>query len=547
MAVAVPGVTLGERLGQGAFGQVYRGRHETLQVEVAVKLIDVRRLPPTEQVRVLEEAQLMARLDHPNLLWVFDAGMAGEQAYIVVELMDGGSCAGLTRLDSTAAQAITVQLTSGVQALHDARVLHRDIKPANCLRRARDQRIKLADLGLAVEVATHGAGAPEFAGTIPFMAPELFDTPPRFGSASDLYALGMTLASFVLADSPYPRGPLSTVLPWIQTGERPRIATARPDLPGPLAQLIQRMISPRAEDRPSDAGDALRSLGGAALAPTRDAGEAPGGTAMGAWLLGESVYDSSNWHGFAASHRRSGAAARLMHLKAGGPLSQETASILQSAERASRLSHPRIVPVLDWGTWEGRAYVVTAARGCTIHEVVQSRGPLDELTALGFAVCLAEGLAFLQTRGLVYQTLDPGAAVIAADARTAQLSWPIYCTPAGSLAQGRTLVPRFAAPEVLSGSAPTIELAVDLYGLGCVLFYMLSGEAPKHFASVQEIQARLGQAAPQTTAPVALLVAELLAPDPRTRPAATEAVTRMEEILSRLGARPGTDPTILLR
>src|SRR5688500_8257394 len=103
MGVAVPGVTLGQRLGEGAFGQVYRGRHETLQVEVAVKLIDVRRLPATEQVRVPQEAQLMARLDHPNLLRVFDAGTVGDQAYIVVELMDGGSCAGLNHLDSAAA------------------------------------------------------------------------------------------------------------------------------------------------------------------------------------------------------------------------------------------------------------------------------------------------------------------------------------------------------------------------------------------------------------------------------------------------------------
>jgi serine/threonine protein kinase len=86
-----------------------------------------------------------------------------------------------------------------------ARILHRDIKPANCLKRT-DARIKLADLGLAMDVAASGDEARETAGTIPFMAPELFDNPPRYTPASDLYALGMTLACFVLEAMPFPRG-----------------------------------------------------------------------------------------------------------------------------------------------------------------------------------------------------------------------------------------------------------------------------------------------------------------------------------------------------
>jgi serine/threonine protein kinase len=78
----------------------------------------------------------------------------------------------------------------------------------------------------------------------------------------------------------------------------------------------------------------------------------------------------------------------------------------------------------------------------------------------------------------VYQNLDPGSAVISPDARSAYLSWPIYCVPAGESSARRILVPRYAAPEALNGAAPTIETAVDMFGLGAVLLFLLTGLAP---------------------------------------------------------------------
>ncbi len=532
---AIPGVQLGESLGRGAFGEVFRGRHEALGVEVAVKLVDVARLPPREQHRVLSEAQLMARLDHPNLLRVFNAGATDGHAYMVLELMDGGSCAGLHRLPGAAARNVAFQLGSAVQALHDARVLHRDIKPANCLRRARDERVKLADLGLAVEVATRQIPDAHAAGTIPFMAPELFETPPRFAPTSDIYALGMTLACLILEEAPYPRGPLPSVLPWILRGPRPSISGARPDLPGHFARLVERMISPRVEDRPASAGGVLVAMGTEAAPAVSEAGPAPSpARTVGPWIIGDAVYTSGNWLGFAVTHVRTGAAGRLMHLRETGPLAGEGPRILASAERASRLSHPRIVPVLDWGTWDDRAYVVTSARGCTIDELVGAQGPCDELTALRFAAQLAEGLASLHSRGLVFQTVDPGAAVVGADARSAQLSWPVYCAPAGTSSQHRIVVPRYAAPEALSGRDVPIDFAVDAFGLGALVFFILTGDAARRFSSSDEIRSRVRTACPEITAPTAVLVGDLMHLDPTQRPRMPEASERIAEILSRL-------------
>src|SRR5687767_7710855 len=255
----IPGVDVGDVLGAGTFATVYHGRHRFLDIDVAVKLVD----PAPPGVRstglLLQEAQLMARLDHPNLLRVFDAGVLDRHIYLVCEFMDGGSCADLHGMSPERATDMSLQLLSGLQALHGARILHRDIKPHNCLART-DHRIKLADLGLAIEVTSSADVANETAGTIPYMAPELFERPARYGPASDLYALGMTLASFVLDALPFPRGTMSDVLPWIMGGARPNIAERRPDLPSPLAALIGRMIAPDAEERPQTATQALSEL-----------------------------------------------------------------------------------------------------------------------------------------------------------------------------------------------------------------------------------------------------------------------------------------------
>src|SRR5262249_53309624 len=89
--VGLPGLTVHELLGRGSFGAVYRARHQILDLDVAVKVIDPTRLDHAGLARALSEARLMARLDHPNLLRIFDASQTTTSVYLVLELMDGGS------------------------------------------------------------------------------------------------------------------------------------------------------------------------------------------------------------------------------------------------------------------------------------------------------------------------------------------------------------------------------------------------------------------------------------------------------------------------
>src|SRR5260221_6790749 len=94
----IPNVRIEGTLGRGGFGVVHRGRHLGLDVEVAVKILDADAGDPSAIERALAEARLMAKLDHPNVLRIHDAGRAGSAIYLVLEIMDGGNCSGLHRV-----------------------------------------------------------------------------------------------------------------------------------------------------------------------------------------------------------------------------------------------------------------------------------------------------------------------------------------------------------------------------------------------------------------------------------------------------------------
>jgi tetratricopeptide (TPR) repeat protein len=204
---------LGE-LGRGGMGVVYRARQAALGRVVALKMILAGdHAGPAQRQRFRAEAETVARLRHPHIVQVYEAGEHDGRAYVSMEYAEGGSLAAKldgTPWDPAAAAGLVATLAGAVDAAHRAGVVHRDLKPGNVLMTG-DGTLKVTDFGLARRL--EGAGVPTESGvplgTPSYMAPEqAAGRGKEAGPAADVYALGAILYELLTGRPPF-KGPSS--------------------------------------------------------------------------------------------------------------------------------------------------------------------------------------------------------------------------------------------------------------------------------------------------------------------------------------------------
>lgn len=244
-APRVPGYTLHALLGRGGMGAVWSATHEASGAPVALKLIH-RALDD----RFDDEARIVASLDHPHVVRLYDHGRLddGALAWLAMEQADGGTLA--ERPDPSLAWV--PPLLDALAHAHARRVLHRDIKPSNVLRitdRSGRVRPLLADFG----IARAGAGGGPSVGTPAYMAPECFDDGP-LGPWSDLYSLGALAWEAVTGAPPHGTGAWDELAVAHRWGSLP----SAPE--HPAADWILSLLARDPADRPADAVAALRSF-----------------------------------------------------------------------------------------------------------------------------------------------------------------------------------------------------------------------------------------------------------------------------------------------
>jgi hypothetical protein len=189
---------LEDRLGHGGMATVYRARDLKLDREVAIKLLADNFAGDDEvRKRFSREARLAARLDHPNVVQVFDVGEDEDRPYIVMEHVEGGTLEDRVNrrrssLDRDEALRLLAQLCEGLGHAHAKKLVHRDIKPQNLLLRDSDDCLKITDFGIAraAEETTRLTRPGKVIGTDRYMAPEQL-ADGKITPATDVYACGV--------------------------------------------------------------------------------------------------------------------------------------------------------------------------------------------------------------------------------------------------------------------------------------------------------------------------------------------------------------------
>jgi serine/threonine protein kinase len=305
----IPGYEIFEEIGRGGMGVVYRARQLSLDRDVALKVLRVR---PGRDAAALErtrrEAHLTARLSHPNVVTVFDAGMSGEWFYIAMEYVAGIDLHRLVEqfgpLPPARATAYLRQAALGLQYAHEQGLVHRDIKPSNLIvtlgkdegGRMKDESqapevlsssfilppssfqrsvLKVLDLGLARAggVARQGEQITQigaFMGTPEFVAPEQANDPRAADVRSDLYSLGCTFYYVLTGRAPFGGATPLAKLMGHQLHDTPRLE----EVPAGLSAILHKLMAKQPAQRfqtPTELVAALDVLSGAARA------EAPSG------------------------------------------------------------------------------------------------------------------------------------------------------------------------------------------------------------------------------------------------------------------------------
>jgi len=249
-------------LGSGAMGTVFQAIHTGLDRAVALKVLRPDMVQDPDSVRrFLREARSIARMDHPSIVSVYDAGEIGGVSYIAMKLLEGESLQSLLSrtgpLPLSRVIHIAGQLASALDYAHARDVVHLDVKPANVMV-ARQDRVTLTDFGIAQALNPGATRSATIAGTPLYMSPEQIQG-QEVDCRADIYSLGLVIYEMCVGRPPF-HGQFVTVMYAHLHTPVPDIKATIPDMPDQFVAVINRALAKDPAQRYQTAGELLRAL-----------------------------------------------------------------------------------------------------------------------------------------------------------------------------------------------------------------------------------------------------------------------------------------------
>ncbi len=257
-----------KELGKGAMGVVYLGKDPKINRVVAIKTMALAQNFEEDELdevkeRFFREAETAGRLNHPNIVTIFDAGEEHDLAYIAMEFLKGQDLTKYTKSENLLpvdkALKIVIQAAEALDYAHGENVVHRDIKPANIMYEADSESVKLTDFGIARITDSSRTKTGMVLGTPSYMSPEQLSG-RKVDGRSDLFSLGVMLFQLCTGQLPFKADSMASLMYKIANDAHPSPMSLRPDLPPCLTSIIDKALAKPANDRYSRGEEMARGL-----------------------------------------------------------------------------------------------------------------------------------------------------------------------------------------------------------------------------------------------------------------------------------------------
>ena len=570
-----PGLKPGDRIGkyeilgvidEGAFVTPYLAEQRLLKRKVVIRLFT------TQDKNILalarQEAELLAAIDHPHIVDLYDADEYDGCFYQVVEYVDGSSLAHMVesenRLPVTVVLKLMRDIADALDHVHNLGIIHGDVKPDNIVVSSAGTPI-LLDFTLSGVVGNDAFRDIVF-GTPAYQSPEGWRNTQD--ERSDLWAFGMTLHYLLAGRLPFEVTDAEKIAEIVTSQEPLNLSISRESVPEPVVRIVERCLQKDLDRRYQSASEVRRSLE-SALAYLEFGQAEKTAAAMVPLRAGNTVllnvdYKEPGISGqyreyqieeevgrgtFSVVYRAADVIGkRQVALKI---LRQEWSSqekglirFEREASLLSRLDHTNIVRVYNFGQYGPDFFIVMEMlRGLTIENALERGVKFDVKHAVVIVVQVLSGLDRIHSEGTIHRDVKPGNVMlqperaVVMDLGLAHLSGETQLTMSGEICG----TPRYLAPEQARGEKVTF--LSDLYATGVLLYELLTGKIPHEAGSTASLifSIALEEPEPITThrgdLPPSLIafLDRMLAPEPANRFPSTQLAR--EALLASVGLR----------